>query len=348
MLYIDMIAFYLQKAGGITVVWKELITRMLRDKCEVTLILQDTPCENIYFKQIMDLNPKVICENGKYTKIKRYLPVNIPFNSESIFVSTYYRIPSNSETKQFTIVHDFTYEYYVKGIRKVVHAWQKKKSVKNADTVVCVSNNTKEDLLKFYLWAKEKQIYVIYNGVNDIYRPLEHKEGIDELGEYNQIPFFLFVGSRASYKRFDFAVDVANYEKKALVIVGGGLLNKQEKRLLHDKLENNYIQLMGVSDETLNKLYNMAEALLYPSEYEGFGIPVIEAQRAGCPVLAYAGSSVKEIVSEDMLLHTLNLEETHNILSKIYSSELRKQGYMNAKRFSWEDTYSQYKGVFGI
>ena len=101
MLYIDMIAFYLQKAGGITVVWKELITRMLRDKCEVTLILQDTPCENIYFKQIMDLNPKVICENGKYTKIKRYLPVNIPFNSESIFVSTYYRIPSNSETKQF-------------------------------------------------------------------------------------------------------------------------------------------------------------------------------------------------------------------------------------------------------
>ena len=70
-LYVDMIAFYLQKAGGITNVWKELLIRMLRDRMDVILILQSAECHNIYFEQIMSLAPEIIYENGNNIFINR-------------------------------------------------------------------------------------------------------------------------------------------------------------------------------------------------------------------------------------------------------------------------------------
>ena len=71
-LYIDMIAFYLQRAGGITSVWKELIIRLLRDKKKIVLILQKIKCENIYFNQIMELKPEIVYEQGIALSINRY------------------------------------------------------------------------------------------------------------------------------------------------------------------------------------------------------------------------------------------------------------------------------------
>lgn len=349
-IYIDMIAFYLQKAGGITSVWKELLIRMLKDKLNVVLILQNTECENIYFNQIMEFSPSVIYEKGDNVKINRYLPIRCHLEKESKFFSTYYRISLNNSIQQYVIVHDFTYEYYVKGIRRMVHSYQKKAAIKYADVIVCVSENTKKDLLQFYPWAGKKEVHVIYNGVNEVYKPCDNVEIIEELGKYNDIPFLLYVGSRVVYKRFDFAVNIAEKCEYGLVIIGGGELSGEEIELLNTGIKNSYLHISPISDERLNLIYNRAFALIYPSEYEGFGIPVIEAQKAGCPVIARRGSSISEIVKEELLIKEYSLQEVLEFISLLKDEQKRKlicqEGYLNAKRFSWAKTYEQYKKLF--
>lgn len=347
-LYIDMIAFYLQKAGGITVVWKELITRMLRDKWNLVLILQNAKCNNIYFEEIMSLEPKFICEAGVSVKANRYRPVNNFMEKGSAFASTYYRVVNNKNIRQYTLVHDFTYEYYAKGIRKIVHQWQKRKSVRKADVVICVSENTKKDLVMFYPWANDKKVHVIYNGVSNTYEPISTKNNSNIRNEKSNYPFFLYVGSRAKYKRFDLAVDIAEYYGYMLLIIGGGRLNEDECCYLENRIKGNYIQKLGIEEVELNEIYNSAVALLYPSEYEGFGIPILEAQKAGCPVVARKGSSVDEVVNnDDILMKESTLDEARRVIGMLKDDTKRSQiieyGYANASRFSWDITYDQYR-----
>lgn len=344
-LYIDMIAFYLQRAGGITNVWKELLIRMLRDNRDIKLILQKCECGNIYFNQIMVFNPAVIYENGSYAKWNRYLPVRCSMEDGDLFISTYYRIPEDSSIKQYVLVHDFTYEYYVKGIKRTVHSWQKRRSAENADIIACVSENTRKDLAHFYPWTKEKKCVVIYNGVSASYKPIDNKEYIKELGKYNNCEFLLYIGSRSGYKRFDHAVDVAAYFGYSLVLIGGGKLNEREHILLDSRLNNHYLHLKTISETVLNKIYNKAFALIYPSEYEGFGLPIIEAQRAGCPVIARTGSSIDEVFGDSAYLMQENtLEEAGRIIDLLKDSNGRdehcKRGYVNSLRFDWEKTYA--------
>ncbi|MCI8966942.1 MAG: glycosyltransferase family 4 protein [Lachnospiraceae bacterium] len=346
-LYIDMIAFYLQKAGGITSVWKELLIRILRDDSDIILILQKRECSNIYFSQIMSFDPAVIYENGDHVNLNRYLPVRCSLTDGDLFVSTYYRIPKNSNIRQYVLVHDFTYEYYVKGIKRAVHSWQKKTSVKNADVIACVSENTRKDLARFYPWSKEKKRFVLYNGVSACYRPIDGKGYIKELGKYNNCEFLLYVGSRADYKRFDHAVDVAAHFGYSLVIVGGGNLNEKECVYLENRLKENYLHINAISDMILNKVYNKAFALIYPSEYEGFGLPIIEAQRAGCPVIARKGSSIDEVFGDsEYLMQANTLEEAGRIINLLKDpagrDEYCKRGYRNSQRFDWEKTYTEW------
>lgn len=349
-LYIDMIAFYLQKAGGITNVWKEIIIRMLQDRQSVILILQEEECENIYFEQLMTLKPDVVFEKGT-AKRNRYRNVSVSMEDGSNFVSTYYRVVLNKKIKQITLVHDFTYEYYVKGLRKWVHSWQKRRSVKFAGTIICVSNNTMSDLLGFYPWAQNKNRYVIYNGVSDAYHYIDNKNlNISEINDFNNKKFFVFVGSRALYKRFDFAIDITEHYTCGLIVIGGGDISDNEEILLKKKLGNNWLHLTGIPDTILNKIYNKAAALLYPSEYEGFGIPVIEAQKARCPVIARKGSSLDEVIGNQKLLMKNNsIEEAERVMNMYFDQNNQKdildQGENNACCFTWNNAYNKYKNI---
>ena len=147
-------------------------------------------------------------------------------------------------------------------------------------------------MLKFYPQIDEKHVHVVYNGVSDMFFPLDKKESTDSFIKES----LLFVGSRDFYKNFEKGVKALAGTNFNLIIIGGGKLSELELLLLNNSLgENRYRKYDYISTEDLNVLYNNARGLLYPSIYEGFGIPVLEAQKAGLPVIAFNGSSIPEV-----------------------------------------------------
>ena len=226
----------------------------------------------------------------------------------------------------------------------MLHTWQKNRAIRGADFIICISENTKNDLLKFLPDVDERKIRVIYNGVSEEYMPIIGNV-LDKNLPFSVNSYVLFVGSRASYKNFYIAVEAIADSDYNFVIVGDPL-TERESSILSSlfKGRNRYKCVGRVSNCFLNVLYNYAFALLYPSSYEGFGIPIIEAQKAGCPAIAYNASSIPEIIGNPrLLINTLSVNEIHNCLMILTNKEERQhiilEGIKNARRFSWDEMY---------
>ena len=327
----DGIVKSLQSYGGITVYFEEIIKRLKNDEYK--------------FIQFNDKNEN---HNDDLLRPCRFLERYRCFEAlksdsdYSIFHSTYYRVPKDGEYAVVTTVHDFTYELYMKGLRRNVHSLQKRWAVKNSDAIICVSNNTAKDLINFFK-VDEKKIHVIHNGVSEDYRHLNlEKEN-----------FVLFVGARSGYKNFELAVKaVSKLFDTNLKIVGGGGLNKAEMKLLSEYLPERFQYLGKVSNEKLNILYNSAYCLIYPSEYEGFGIPLLEAMRTGCPVIAVNRSSIPEVVGDSaILVEEVSIESLFSALLSVEANanELKNKGLAQSNKFSWgkcfSETYNLYKSL---
>lgn len=337
MIIIDNIIFSLQKSGGISVVWQELIQRLLNIQ-SFSMQFIEYSSNNINRKVLKIPKNCIINKKSFLLNIKRYFNPTIRNKSKFIFHSSYYRTCSNKQAINITTVHDFTYEYFYSGLKKRIHCWQKYKAIRHSDYIICISENTKKDLLKFFPEIDEKKVRVIYNGVSDDYYPIQ-----EEISSYLPLPIYsyvIFVGSREKYKNFELTVDSITSANYKLVIVGTEL-SQEELDFLNSKIPGRYKEMGRVDNITLNRLYNGAYALIYPSQYEGFGIPVLEAQKAGCPVIAYHSSSIPEIIgSTPLLLNELTVDSIKNRLNILTDKEIRKgiinKGLENACRFTWD------------
>lgn len=348
-IYLDNIIFSLQRAGGISVYWYELLRRMLRDEVPLHAIEGRNVNDNI-FRTNLDFPQDLIVSSLIIpTNISRYLPPFVALPKGCIFHSSYYRIPWGSDCTTVETAYDFTYERFGSGLPRLVHSVQKRIALQKARGVICISESTKRDLLKFIPGVAEERIRVIHLGYADEFRPLHENErkGLSDVAGFNDLPYLVYVGDRSSYKNFPLAVHaVSQVPGYGLVVVGGGALNRSDQALLNEQLGGRHLHLDRLPNEKLNSLYNSAHALIYPSSYEGFGIPVIEAMVAGCPVIASNTSSIPEAAGDAGLL----VDEVSTVafaarIRELENSSLREavilRGFENVKRFSWERCYQE-------
>ncbi|MDB4052633.1 glycosyltransferase [Octadecabacter sp.] len=261
----DDIILRLQKGGGISFYWEEVYNGI---------------CEDF----------DILTVNDPFWR--RYNNVRYSSDSPHLFHSSYYRVSTNKLAINITTVHDFVYEYFARGLRKSLHAYQKRYALENSKGIICISENTKKDLLKLYPQFASREIVTIYNGFNTL--DIEPKR---VTGIFPGEEFYLFVGSRAHYKNFFYAANIAKLSKIRLVIVGGGALTNLELKELTSN-ECSYYHLAWAEDCELKWLYKNALALLYPSQYEGFGMPPLEALYQGCFPFCLDTPSNQEIYGE--------------------------------------------------
>lgn len=302
-LILDNIIFSLQRTGGISVVWNELLSRARVDK--------DIRLTELDYRDAMTAR-----------RLERYRTPAYQADTPAIFHSSYFRVLPQPGVYNVTTVHDLTYHFYRHGLPKAVHLWEEQRALRHSEAIICVSENTKRDLLRIYPWVKEEQVHVVYNGVSDAFYPIP---SVEKKG------YLLFIGNSAvAYKRFDVAQNVAR------------LTGLELRTVSH------------VTQEQLNRCYNEALCLLYPSDYEGFGLPILEAQKAGCPVIAQDTSSIPEVMGPDGLMVEHDTpqrmaeamaEQVRQLLSRPTDTIVRS-GIENANRFSWDTMYRQIKQVY--
>lgn len=347
---IDNIIFRWQKSGGISVVWHELIKRMLTNTSSRYRFIEYQGADwNLFHKDLA-----IPTTNTLYTKpnklflLGRYFSESLKYVKDKfIFHSTYYRTCSNPNAINIVTVHDFTYELYNKGIRRWIHSWTKNNAIRKAAYIICISENTKKDLIKFVKGIDEKKIHVIYNGASDDFYKFEDD---NQRYQADQENYLVFIGSRASYKNYTLAVQVAAAANMRLMIVGSKL-SDTEKHMTQGVIGNSYNELGHIDNITLNKLYNKAFALIYPSAYEGFGLPVVEAQKAGCPVLALNNSSIKEVIGDnEQLVERPNIssfcKQIEKLKNGVYRNSVIQNGIKNAQQFTWNNTFSKYMELY--
>lgn len=344
----------LQKNGGVSRYCYELIRNL--DLIGVNIRVLIGPNENSY-TALIDPKLKIALKSLSESEIHRGISEALLKFKLGIYHSTYYdsttmQIAHRKGLKSVVTVHDLISELFPTRI-----AWyrrrnsEQKRVVRQSDLVITISQNTKSDLIRINKISSSK-IKVV---------PL----GVSEFGDKSDSdtflarPYILHVGKREGYKNFIFTVEsVARcFELNSLKIVaiGGEEPSEAELVMISNLQMVSRVSYLQGDDKFLGHLYKNALALVYPSLYEGFGIPPLEAMRLYCPVIASNRGSIPEVCGTsakyfDPTLESSLQSQLKDLIGSPDHAHLRK-AYEYSLDFTWErtaiETFAVYKALVG-
>ncbi|HEY9862736.1 MAG TPA: glycosyltransferase [Candidatus Obscuribacterales bacterium] len=337
---IDGVFFQIRNTG-IARVWKSLLEEWSTKDFAQQIIVLDregtTPkIPGIKYYQIPEYNYDKIVED-------RQLLQNIcDQENADLFISTYYTTPLT--TPSVFMGYDMIPEQL--GLDLTIPMWQEKHhGIEHASAYITISENTAQDLVHFFPKINKNQITVAHCGVPAVFSPATSGEVQQFKFKYSiNKPYFILVGQRlgaGGYKNtllfFKALTQLKNNQDFEIVCVGGEPTLEAE---FYPYIQQFKIHLLQLSDQELKQAYSGATALVYPSKYEGFGMPIIEAMACGCPVITCRKGSIPEIagnaayyVDEDQVLEMLKaLEQIQK--PEIYQP-LIQAGLQQSSQYSW-------------
>jgi len=358
----DYQIFTSQIYGGVSRYFFELMSNFNNDK-EIEYLLSLKYSNNYYLKNLNGLSNKTFLEHLSFRgKCKLLNLINKKASKDhllrenyDIFHPTYYDpyFLDYIDRKPFVLtIHDMIHEIFPEIFPLKDKTVERKKLLaQKATKIIAVSENTKKDIIKI-LGVDENKIEVIYHG-----NPFKINKN-DETKKI-KIPekYILFVGSRMGYKNFDLFVEtitpllIKDNELK-VVCVGGGNFKEIEKEKLKRLNIINKIYQYSINDNILAYIYQKAVAFVFPSLYEGFGIPILESFACGCPVICSRTSSLPEAAGDAAIYFdpTDKFSISYSIQKVLYDNNLRDQliykGYLRVKEFTWEKTAKKTKNLY--
>ena len=351
----DYQIFLLQKYGGISSYYFNLVNELIKQKHNSKIIAP------LHISEVLkELKSKNVIVGKKINQIPRFTTKIITklndlffeyyvqkLNPQIVHYTYYNKIFNFNNVKKITTVYDLIHEKLYN--RNNV----KKKSLDSVDHAICISKSTQNELIDYYKVDESKTSVVYLASKFDYNKNKILKEKSD--------PYLLFVGDRFGYKNFNNFIKSISHSKllkNKIKIVCFGIYPFTKKELELFKTEQinlDNITFINGNDELLKKLYLNSIALVYPSLYEGFGLPIIEAMSLGCPVACSNTSPMKEVGGDAVNYFNPKVIEsiTSSIEEVVCSAEKRniliERGFLQNKKFSWNkcatETLEVYNGV---
>lgn len=271
---------------------------------------------------------------------------------------------NQSGIKTVVTIHDLIFKVFPETYslsERVIYNRKFLNACQRADKIVAISENTRQDIIKLYQIEAEK-IEVVYQSCNPIFYHLRSEIANKEVQQAYSLPsqFFLYVGSIEARKNIKLIIEAYQLEhtkiKIPVVLIGkGGQYKNDCKKLIAQYgLEQYFIWLENLSDNLhLQSIYQLASALIYPSFYEGFGLPIAEALLSKTPVIAADTSSLREAGGEHSLyIHPEKPQELSEAMLLLlhkpeYVEQMRQSGYSYAQdKFSPEKLTAQMMNLY--
>jgi glycosyltransferase involved in cell wall biosynthesis len=367
-LVVDGVIFQYQARGGVSRIYSEILPRMCAQdpSLRIALLLKESRA----LKQPLPVHPAIthvsVPHVNPYLRPARVWGSNaakvrrlvdrlwIGDGAGKIWHSTYFTQPDSWRGAQVVTVVDMIYERYRSLFNEPYDEHfreQKRRAVSNAAAVICISETTERDVQDYYGVPADKTFVV----------PLAHSDSFYPLpsGDHDDSPrkaFLLYVGKRTQYKNFELLLEAfGSWRGRTdvdLVVVSDSDWTPEEQRSLAKfDLESRVQLLIDIDDEQLRRLYGQAVAFVYPSLYEGFGIPLLEAMACGCTVVASDIPSTREVAADcPMYFEPTSAEDLRAVLDKalqeVGNEERRAAAIEHAATFSWNNTALQTLEIY--
>ncbi|MBP0020942.1 MAG: glycosyltransferase family 4 protein [Cyanobacteria bacterium SBLK] len=330
--------FFQSYRTGIARVWQSLLAEWRKNGFANHLIILDRAGTS---PKIPGINYRQIALHD-YSNLNgdRTLLQSICDEEEaSLFISTYYTTPIS--TPSVFMGYDMIPEVLGGNLQEPM--WQEKHhGIQHASAYITISENTANDLIRCFPDIPADLVTVAHCGIDPLFIPANSTEIEKFKTKYGIAkPYFLLIAPNTGYKNVEFFLQsFAQLPTRLgfeLVCTGNsGILEEK----LRDYIPANVVHTLPLSDDELRLAYSGAIALVYPSKYEGFGLPILEAMACGCPAIATPSSSIPEVAGEAAIyVRDGNIEGMLDALCDVQKPSMRQSlviaGLQQAKRFSW-------------
>jgi glycosyltransferase involved in cell wall biosynthesis len=306
-------------------------------------------------------------EAGNYSVAEQIrIPLALWRERVDLFHAPHYVLPALVRCRSIVTIHDcihLMFPQYLPSRLALVYARRViVMAAKRATRVLTVSESSKRDILRFVDIPADK-IDVIYNAPDERFAVEPRAEDIERVRERYQLhdEFVLYAGNVKPHKNLARVIEAFNVVRKRgldrlkLVLIGDEISKYAElRRAVHRHQLHQYVRFLGyLPEDTLAVLYRLAGVFVFPSLYEGFGLPPLEAMASGTPVVTSNVSSMPEVAGDAAVLvdpydPTAIANGLYRVLTdKTLQATLRQKGIARAHAFSWEDSVRRVRRIYG-
>jgi glycosyltransferase involved in cell wall biosynthesis len=353
---------------GIGTYVRNLLRQLARQDSatEYVLLCHESDCA-----VVTDLAPnfRAIAENAGAYSIKEQfaIPGDLRRAAVDLFHAPHYVLPPLTPCRSVVTIHDCIHLRFPQYLpSRLGYAYARASmwtATHRAARVLTVSEASKRDILRYFS-VPESRIDVIYNAIDDRFWQEPTPEQMERVRQRYQLtaPFVLYAGNIKPYKNLERLIESFHLMRQShpelcdvqLLIIGDEISKYATlRRAVHKNKLHKHVRFFGfVSDETLAALYRLADVFVFPSLYEGFGLPPLEAMASGTPVIASNVSSLPEVLGTAALMidpyEPAEIAEAMRrvLVDPALRADLRGRGLARAREFSWERSIRRVREIY--
>jgi glycosyltransferase involved in cell wall biosynthesis len=352
---------------GIGTYIRNLVRQLARLDTETEYVLL---CQERDYAIAAALGPnfRAVIDNSPAYSLREQISIPIALRRErvDIFHAPHYVLPVLTNCRSVVTIHDCIHLMFPQYLPSRAAYGYARASIwsaaRKSNRILTVSESSKRDILRFFDVRPEK-IVVIYNAIDDRFREQPPEEEVTRVRERFQLhgDFVMYAGNVKPHKNLERLIEafhlvrLGGLDEAKLVIIGDEVSKYAElRRAVHRHNLHKYVRFLGfMSDETLAVLYRLAAVFVFPSLYEGFGLPPLEAMASGAPVVTSNVSSLPEVAGDAAILvdpyDPQSIADGLRLLltDPVMRQTLRERGLQRAAEFSWERSVRRVREIYG-